>query len=186
MTSPQQPTTARITALAHWNTFFHPTAGVFRCPSTAGASIEHLDIDLRFVAHEHGHETFAPASTVDLPRVCILTLRGGEYVQEDEGRMDCLAEVLSSIHPVEVRWLNAEHDPKEMLTFSTHLVHPAIIQAGNVWSENGSLRKLVVQGGFRDLFRVPLRLLPSDWAALEVEHTSSLPLRTVWTSWFLC
>ena len=42
--------------------------------------------------------------------------------------------------------LNSTDDPNEQLTFSTHLVHPAIISIGERWSRNGALRKMVVQG----------------------------------------
>lgn len=42
--------------------------------------------------------------------------------------------------------LNASDDPTEQQTLSTSLVHPAIIAAGNVWAEQGFLRKLVIQG----------------------------------------
>ncbi|WVF71289.1 hypothetical protein IAT40_006092 [Kwoniella sp. CBS 6097] len=157
MSSPAPtPTYARISSLSHWTTFFHPTSGIFRSPANQGESIEHLDIDLRFVEHEYdnsaaskGHdELLSFGHKVNLPRVVVLTLRGGEYVQDDETRMDALAEVLLAINPVEVHWINAAADPSEQLTFATHLVHPAVIAAGENWSRNGSLRKLVVQGGF--------------------------------------
>ncbi|KAK8864496.1 hypothetical protein IAR55_001746 [Kwoniella newhampshirensis] len=153
MSSPSPPPTlAKVTSLAHWTTFFHPTNGIFRHPSTQGETIEHLDIDLRFVNHEHDppqnvHDV-PNLPAIDLPRVCVLTLRGGEYVQDDDLKMDCLAEILLGINPIEVRWLNAATDPYEQLSFATHLVHPAIIAAGQNWSRNGSLRKLILQGGF--------------------------------------
>ncbi|WWD17197.1 hypothetical protein CI109_101635 [Kwoniella shandongensis] len=153
MTSPSpSPTLAKVTSLADWSTFFHPTKGIFRNPFTEGETIEHLDIDLRFVDHEYDlpldNHGLPNLPALNLPRVCVLTLRGGEYVQDDDLRIDCLAEVLLAINPVEVQWLNASNDPSEQLTFATHLVHPAIIAAGEIWSRNGSLRKLVLQGGF--------------------------------------
>jgi hypothetical protein len=58
------PTSAKVDSLTHWSKFFHPTNGIFRLPSTEGRSIEHLDIDLRFIDHEfdnlHGahHQAF--------------------------------------------------------------------------------------------------------------------------------
>ncbi|WWC94291.1 hypothetical protein V866_001133 [Kwoniella sp. B9012] len=155
------PTYAKVLSLSQWITYFHPTEGIFRSPSTQGESIEHLDIDLRYVEHDYhqplvtkpaknNNELLLPSGNqdIDLPRVVVLTLRGGEYVQDDESRMESLAEVLMAINPVEVHWINAATDPSEQLTFATHLVHPAIIAAGEIWSRNGSLRKLVVQGGF--------------------------------------
>ncbi|WVQ99578.1 hypothetical protein IAU59_006714 [Kwoniella sp. CBS 9459] len=156
MSSPAPtPTYAKVSSLSHWTTFFHPASGIFRLPATQGESIEHLDIDLRFVEHEFDNsaakgllEELSFGQQVNLPRVVKLTLRGGEYVQDDETRMDALAEVLLAINPVEVHWINAATDPSEQLTFATHLVHPAVIAAGENWSRNGSLRKLVVQGGF--------------------------------------
>jgi hypothetical protein len=42
--------------------------------------------------------------------------------------------------------LNATNDPAEQLTFSIHLVHPAIIAAGHVWSQAGGAQRLVMQG----------------------------------------
>ncbi|KAL7421601.1 hypothetical protein Q5752_003370 [Cryptotrichosporon argae] len=139
------PTTARVASLAQWRHFFDPTAGVFRHPSTAGHSIEHLDIDLRFVEHA---DAVPPIAQVDLPHVCKLTLRGGEFCQDDDDRMDTLAAVLFAINPVEVQWLKASTDPNEKITFAVHLVHPAIIAAGQEWSRRGVLRKLVLQGGY--------------------------------------
>jgi hypothetical protein len=121
------PTTAPVRALSHWITFFHSTKGIYRHPSTEGVTIEHLDIDLRFIAIEEDEEPKKKSirkSTFDgddepttpmithmpkqiqpiwLPSVCSLTLRGGEACQEDE-RMDILAEVLMAIRPVEVKW----------------------------------------------------------------------------------
>ncbi|OCF33014.1 hypothetical protein I316_05352 [Kwoniella heveanensis BCC8398] len=155
MSSPSPtPTYAKISSLSHWTTFFHPTSGIFRLSANQGESIEHLDIDLRFVEHEYdnsaakGLEELSFDRKINLPRVVKLTLRGGEYVQDDETRMDALAEVLLAISPVEVHWINAATDPSEQLTFATHLVHPAVIAAGENWSRNGTLRKLIVQGGF--------------------------------------
>lgn len=106
MSSPT-PTYARIRSLSHWTTFFNQPDGLFRLPSTQGAAIQHLDIDLRFVA-DHQVETVDPHLETDtpihLPNVCVLTFRGGEYVQDDDLRMDALAEVLLAVNPVEVRW----------------------------------------------------------------------------------
>ncbi|WWC62089.1 uncharacterized protein I303_104679 [Kwoniella dejecticola CBS 10117] len=161
MTTESTPkaTYAKVSSIAQWITYFHPTTGIFRSPSSDGESIEHLDIDLRYVEHEyqlpkpkkHGgeDEVELPLNKgINLPRVVVLTMRGGEYVQDDESRMESLAEVLAAVNPVEVHWINAATDPSEQLTFATHLVHPAIIAAGELWSRNGTLRKLVVQGGF--------------------------------------
>jgi len=44
--------------------------------------------------------------------------------------------------------LNANNDPAEQLTFSTHLVHPAVIAAGEVWSRQGGVKRVVIQGEF--------------------------------------
>ncbi|ODN94249.1 hypothetical protein L198_05105 [Cryptococcus wingfieldii CBS 7118] len=146
------PTYARVASITHWNTFFSHDDGLFRLPSTQGATIEHLDIDLRYVGDDElaksGHRFLKSDQPVHIPKVCVLTLRGGEYVHDDDTRIDALAEVLLAINPVEVRWLNAMVDPTEQLSFATHLVHPAIIAAGDNWSAAGSLRKLVIQGGF--------------------------------------
>lgn len=42
--------------------------------------------------------------------------------------------------------LNATSDPAEQLTFSTHLVHPGIIAAGDIWARNGGAKKIIIQG----------------------------------------
>lgn len=94
------PNTVRVKSLSTWAHFFHPTTGIFRLPSAHGASIEHLEIDLRYVDESC---LVADANVVFLPNVCRLTLRGGEYCQEDE-RMEALTEVLFAINPVEVHW----------------------------------------------------------------------------------
>lgn len=80
--------------------------------------------------------------------------------------MDMLAEVLMAIRPSEVHWyvllsglvsfyqskqaderrLNATVELDEQLTFSTHLVHPVIILAGEEWTRTTNLQKLVIQG----------------------------------------
>lgn len=96
------PNVARVASLTSWSKFFHPTEGVFRLPSTAGASIEHLDIDLRFVLHHP--EFMADCGEIYLPAVHKVTLRGGEYVQDSEERMECLSEVLCALNPMEVHW----------------------------------------------------------------------------------
>ncbi|ORX35800.1 hypothetical protein BD324DRAFT_80738 [Kockovaella imperatae] len=159
MTTSTTPTFARVSSLTHWTNLFHPVTGAFRLPSTAGEYIEHLDIDLRFVHCEFQdvgsllgpkalEKTLLPSGPVHLPKVCLLTLRGAEHCQDCDESMEALAEVLGVIRPVEVRWLNASTDPREQVTFATHLVHDAIIQAGHQWAMHESLRKLVIQGGF--------------------------------------
>lgn len=115
--SPAPPNVAIVNSLTDWTDFFHPVRGVFRHPSQAGESIEHLDIDLRFVQDEHedanghlapgqggsslGRMTHAP---INLPHVGVLTLRGGEFVQDSDERMECLSEVLRSLKPIVVKW----------------------------------------------------------------------------------
>ena len=107
------PTVARVDSLSHWTNLFHPTTGAFRLPSTSGETIEHLDIDLRFVhcdftdpsvKAKDGKVTLLPTGAVHLPKVCLLTLRGAEHCQDCDEAMDALAEVLGAIHPIEVRW----------------------------------------------------------------------------------
>ena len=118
------PTIARVDTLAHWTSLFHPTTGAFRLPSIDGATIEHLDIDLRYVHCNYESDEsvangtsktksiplFASAAsttqmgTIHLPRVCVLTLRGAEHCQDSDEAMDALSEVLLSINPVEVQW----------------------------------------------------------------------------------
>lgn len=97
------PNTVRITSLASWDQFFHPTTGLLRLPNSQGSTIEHLDIDLRLV-NESPFGTRDVENDVYLPNVGRLTLRGGEFCQSDEKRVDCLVEVLAAINPVEVRW----------------------------------------------------------------------------------
>lgn len=102
------PTIARVASTSQWANLFHPTEGVFRHPSTNGESIGHLDIDLRFVQYEPD-STDAPTDIrhvgpIYLPRVCRLSLRGAEYVQNSEERMGCLDEVFRAINPIEVQW----------------------------------------------------------------------------------
>lgn len=169
--SSSAPTVARVSSVAQWTNLFHPHDGVFRLPRTEGASIEHLDIDLRYIDHEtaikSGSSTPSPhnpmSGDIYLPNVAVVTLRGAEHVHDHDGRMDALADVLLAMRPIEVRWyvelgstlalradrrLNATNDPAEQLTFSTHLVHPAIIAAGHIWSQAGGAQRLVMQGGF--------------------------------------
>jgi len=106
------PTVARVSSVAQWTNLFHPQDGLFRLPRTAGASIEHLDIDLRFVDHEPVIRTGASTSSsveptsaeIYLPNVAVITLRGAEHVHDNDGRMDALTEVLLAIRPIEVRW----------------------------------------------------------------------------------
>ena len=98
------PTLARVSSLAHWATFFHPSTGVFRLPRTDGATIKHLDIDLRFIDHELRPESGKVKGDVYLPHVCIITLRGAEHVCDSDDHMEALAEVLLAIKPMEVRW----------------------------------------------------------------------------------
>ena len=95
------PNAARITTLSSWSQFFS-AQGQFRLPSTEGASVEHLDIDLRFIDHD-SHDGLS-LNDVYLPNVAKLTLRGAEFCQDDDDRMDCLAEVFNAISPVEVQW----------------------------------------------------------------------------------
>lgn len=97
------PTYARVASITHWQTFFHQTNGIFRYPSKEGETIEHLDIDLRYVDHELTKEGTG-GGAIHLPLVCLWTLRGGEFVQDQDERMELLAEVLAAINPIEVRW----------------------------------------------------------------------------------
>ena len=103
MTS-SSPNLARITSLASWTKFFHPTTGIFRFPSEAGSTIDHLDIDLRFVEHSPEMLDIQGCAQIYLPGVSKVTLRGGEYVQDSEERMECLSEVLCALNPIEVQW----------------------------------------------------------------------------------
>ncbi len=108
-TSPSRvPTTARVASLTQWSNLFHPARGVFRHPSTEGETIEHLDIDLRYIDHgSDSHDGSSSISTVEpisLPGVCRLILRGAEHVQDSDERIGCLSEVLDAINPVEVQW----------------------------------------------------------------------------------
>ena len=47
--------------------------------------------------------------------------------------------------------LNANNDPAEQLTFSTHLVHPAVIAAGEMWRRQGGVKRVVIQGEFEGI-----------------------------------
>ncbi|EIW70384.1 hypothetical protein TREMEDRAFT_15540, partial [Tremella mesenterica DSM 1558] len=142
------PTYARVASLSQWSSLFSPQ-GAFRAPSDQGNTIEHLDLDIRFVPSSYEDikqgEGIGP---LVLPNVCILTLRGGEYCQDSDERMELLLEVLENVRPVEVRWLNAAQEANEQRTYSTVCVHPVIIAAGQRWAAEGVLRKLMVQGGF--------------------------------------
>ena len=123
MSTSAGPTIARVDTLAHWSNLFHPTKGAFRSPSTDGATIEHLDIDLRFVHSNYNDDddeepvankdiplsasavsSTAQPGTIHLPKVCVLTLRGAEHCQDSDDAMEALLEVLLSLNPVEVRW----------------------------------------------------------------------------------
>jgi len=111
MPSPS-PTFARVASVKHWDTLFHPKTGLLRLPNTEGKTIEHLDIDLRFINHDfdddpkdHYHSLTPNAiAEVYLPSVSVLTLRGAEHVCDHDERMDALADVLLAIRPTEVRW----------------------------------------------------------------------------------
>jgi hypothetical protein len=139
------PTTASVKSLAQWNEFFHPTEGVFRKAAQQGNTIHTLEIDLRYV-DESNIGKFNRGNTIYLPQVCTLILRGGEYCQHDEKRVDCLVEVLDAVNPVEFQWyvpsvvpaddrLHANGNPEEdTFSLSTHMVHSSIINAGRAWS----------------------------------------------------
>jgi len=106
MSTSPNPTYARTASLTQWQKFFNQTNGIFRYPSIAGETIEHLDIDLRYLDHEDEKSIKeVEVGAVHLPLITVLTFRGGEYVQDHEERMDQIAEVLAAINPVEVRWL---------------------------------------------------------------------------------
>ena len=107
------PTVARVDSLSQWAALFHPQTGVFRLPSTKGSTIQHLDIDIRFVDADEealvrtARTPVTPRPTlqpIHLPNVCILTLRGAEHVHDSDERMEILAEVLRALKPVEVHW----------------------------------------------------------------------------------
>jgi hypothetical protein len=95
------PTIVRIKSLADWNNCFHPSTGTFRLPSQTGVSVHTLEIDLRYVDETHWGKGNG-GNEVYLPNVCSLILRGGEYCQDQDERVDCLTEVLSVINPIEV------------------------------------------------------------------------------------
>ena len=99
-------TIARVASLTQWTRYFHPTKGAFRLPSGEGETIEHLDLDLRFVQHEveNTKEAQGLAQPLHLPHVCVLVLRGAEHVLDSEKMMDCLSEVLLAVNPTEVKW----------------------------------------------------------------------------------
>lgn len=97
------PNTVSITSLFCWDHFFHPTTGIFRLPNTQGASIDHLNIDLRLV-NESPYGTRDVENEIYMPNVSRLTLSGGEFCQDDDKRVDCLVEVLAAINPIEVQW----------------------------------------------------------------------------------
>jgi hypothetical protein len=90
--------TTQIKSLSTWSYLFHPTTGHYRQPHN-GDALSHLDIDIRFV-----DETCLGDAAIHLPNVEKLTLRGGEYCQEDDERMEALAQVLNALNPVEVQW----------------------------------------------------------------------------------
>ena len=100
------PTIARVASLTQWTRCFHPTEGAFRLPSSEGKTIEHLDLDLRFVQHEFEvpKEAHGLAQPLYLPHVCVLVLRGAEHVLDNEEMMECLSEVLLAVNPIEVKW----------------------------------------------------------------------------------
>jgi hypothetical protein len=97
------PNMIKIKSLADWNNCFHPSTGAFRLPRHQGSTIHTLEIDLRYVDESHLGKGNG-GNEIHLPNVCILILRGGEYCQDRDERVDCLVEVLSVINPVEVRW----------------------------------------------------------------------------------
>jgi len=96
-------TIASVKSLAGWNTYFHPITGSFRREAKQGASIHTLEIDLRYVDESNIGKSNR-GNTIYLPNVCTLILRGGEYCQDDEKRVDCLVEVLDAVNPVEFKW----------------------------------------------------------------------------------
>jgi hypothetical protein len=96
-------TTASVKSLADWNELFHPTTGSFRLAAKQGQEIYTLEIDLRAVDESNIGKSNR-GNTVFLPNVCTLILRGGEYCQDDEKRVDCLVEILDAVNPVEFKW----------------------------------------------------------------------------------
>jgi hypothetical protein len=100
-TTPTRLFTARISTLQDWFHCFDYTHGVFR--TSLGEHIDHLDVDLRFVDHD-ARPRPSGSPMIRLPNVRKLTLRGGEYVQDSDDRMERLAEVMFALTPLEVRW----------------------------------------------------------------------------------
>lgn len=88
-----------IDTLAGWNNAFGADGLARRYPGCP--TVYHLDIDIRFASTEHD---FRACRALDLPRVAILTLRGGEFDQTCNERVLRLAEVLRACSPIEVRW----------------------------------------------------------------------------------
>jgi len=96
-------TTASVKSLADWNAYFHPTSGSFRKAASEGQDIHTLEIDLRFVDESNIGKSNR-GNTIYLPNVSTLILRGGEYCQDDEKRVDCLVEILDNVNPIELKW----------------------------------------------------------------------------------
>ncbi|CAK9781163.1 hypothetical protein CC85DRAFT_299463 [Cutaneotrichosporon oleaginosum] len=140
---PPLPKNVKITSISEWQYYFNYNYGVFRAPANQGAELERLDIDITYV------EPQAPGASKEplfLPKVAVLILRGGDMIDDDDERMDYLAEVLEAVRPLEFQWLSDTASGGYSPT--AHLVHPAVVEAGERWSEKGMLRKLVLQGGF--------------------------------------
>lgn len=98
---PPPPTSARVTSISDWLHLFHNTRGQFRLPSLQGAELEQLDID---ITHIEPQAPLPHKEPLHLPKVAVLTLRGGDLLDDDDERMEYLVEVMTAIKPQEVRW----------------------------------------------------------------------------------
>ncbi|BEI85526.1 hypothetical protein CcaverHIS002_0509270 [Cutaneotrichosporon cavernicola] len=140
---PPLPKNIKIKSISEWQYYFNYNYGVFRAPANQGAEVEDLDIDIAYV---EAQTPGAAKEPLFLPKVTVLKLRGGDMIDDDDERMDYLAEVLEAVKPNEFHWLSDEAGGGYSPT--AHLVHPAVIEAGERWSEKGMLGKLVLRGGF--------------------------------------
>ncbi|KAJ9125483.1 hypothetical protein QFC22_000444 [Naganishia vaughanmartiniae] len=80
-----------------------------------------------------------------------LSLIGAEYVEAtlNDARAKALVElVFDRLDPrsiMEVEWLTAEDQVASALTLNSHLVHPAIIEAGKCWSKGPEVNPLAAR-----------------------------------------
>ncbi|KAJ9128182.1 hypothetical protein QFC24_000474 [Naganishia onofrii] len=142
-------------------------------PTISPEEVEWLIIDLRFVIADeewtsvdrqvspriqtrtlpdvHAPPTPSASKTIIFTNCYKLSLIGAEYVEAtlNDARAKALVDlVFDRLDPrgvMEVEWLTADDQVGSALTLNSHLVHPAIIEAGKSWSKAPDVNPLAAR-----------------------------------------